>query len=108
MMDYKEIMKQTLLNYYEQESEIPPYQITTKSLLNWFRGVIPNEPIDEHDVFEILTELGFRQAQKVLKEKVCIVEEDKKKGIRAEYDEVEVGRVLVWNLFDKLETVFDV
>ena len=108
MQDYKDIMKQTLLNYYEQESEIPPYLATTKSLLDWFRGVIPKEPINEHDVFDVLFELGFKQSQKKIMEKVCIVEEDKKKGVRAEYDEIEVARILVWNLYEKLESIFDV
>ena len=108
MQDYKEIMKHALLNYYEQDSEIPPYQITTKLLLDWFRGVIPKEPMDEHDVFDVLIELGFKQSQKRIMEKVCIVQEDKKKGIRAEYDEIEVGRILVWNLYERLDSWINV
>lgn len=101
MQSYKEIMRRLVNDFYEPEDEIPPHQATTSAMLNWFRGVIPHDPIDEHDVFDVLSECGFRQTQKIITERVCIVEEDKKKGIVAEYDEVEVGRILVWNLYEK-------
>lgn len=106
MQDYKDIMKTILAKYYEPTSifgeVLPVYEATTKQMWNWFRGVIPEHPIDEHDVFDILTELGFQQKQKILMERVCIVQADKKKGIKAEYDDVEVGRVLIWHLYEIL------
>ncbi len=106
MQDYKEIMKTALAKYYEPTSifgeVLPVYEATTKQMWNWFRGVIPEHPIDEHDVFDILTELGFQQKQKILMERVCIVKADEKKRIRAEYDDREVGRILIWNLYEIL------
>lgn len=106
MQDYKDIMKTILAKYYEPTSifgeVLPVYEATTSKMLHWFRGVIPENPIDEHDVYDVLLELGFQQKQKILMERVCIVQADKKKGIQAEYDDVEVGRVLVWHLYEKL------
>lgn len=104
MHDYTQTMKEILAKYYEPtsllENVLPVYQASTVQMLNWFRGIIPKHPIDEHDVFDVLKELGFQQVQKILTEKVCIVEANPKKGIKAEYDEVEIGRVLVWNLYE--------
>ncbi|WP_313373781.1 hypothetical protein [Chishuiella sp.] len=106
MEDYKVIMKELVLKYYDPsdllKNVLPIYEVTTSEMMNWFRGVVPKHPIDEHDVFDVLKECGFPLVQKIIYEKVCIVEEDKEEGIQAEYDEEEVGRVLVWNLYEKL------
>ena len=64
MHDYKETMKTILAKYYEPTSifgeVLPIYEATTDKMLRWFRGVIPENPIDEHDVYDILLELGFQ------------------------------------------------
>lgn len=106
MQDYKEAMKTILAKYYEPtsifEKVMPVYEATTSKMLHWFRGVIPENPIDEHDVYDVLLELGFQQKQKILFDKVQISEGNPKKGIKPEFEDVEVGRVLVWHLYEIL------
>ncbi|GIZ15312.1 hypothetical protein [Capnocytophaga catalasegens] len=61
MEDYKEIIKQMLLRYFtpiqEQGDEM---QISTTDILEMVQGIIPSKPIDEHDVFEVMQQLGFK------------------------------------------------
>lgn len=100
MDDYKEEMKDIVLQYYSPTPDGGDnIQMQTGAVLNWFRGVIPNEPITQHDVFDILKELGFKHSQKILTEKVII----KKKTQWTEEisEEQEVGRILVWNLYER-------
>ena len=73
----------------------------TFEVLNEVRGLIPNHPIDEHDIYGLLKEMYFEQAQKIIYEKVCTFEGDEKKGIPPEYEQVEIGRIFVWNLYEK-------
>lgn len=102
MDDYKEIMKDLLLQYYSPTPDGQVLQLYTRDLLSWFRGIIPSKPIDEHDVFEILNLAGFRSSQKILTERLILnlkdVEQNQEKPIT---QEVETGRVLVWNLYEK-------
>ena len=70
MEDYKVIMTELLLQYYDPTPEDNNVQLQTGDVLNWFRGVIPNDPITEHDVFEILTNCGFTKSQKIIKKKM--------------------------------------
>ena len=104
MQDYKEIMKTILAKYYEPtsilENVMPVYEATTDKMLHWFRGVIPENPIDEHDVYDILLEQGFQQKQKIIYEKVQITKGNPKKGIKPEFEDVEVRRILVWHLYE--------
>ncbi len=85
MEDYKEVMKDLLLQYYEMTPGGDLIQMRTSQITDWFKGVIPSEPVSEHDTFEVMKELGFKNAQKILTKK-----------------KVEVGRFLVWNLYEKI------
>lgn len=101
MNDYKETMKDLLVQYYSPTPDGGnTVQMQTGAVLNWFRGVIPNEPINQHDVFDTLQELGFMHSQKIIKEKK--VKKKATKWTEEEYEEVEVGRVLVWNLYENI------
>ena len=102
MEDYKEEIRNLLQKFYwNVGKEHKLIQRTTAEILQEVRGVIPNQPISEHDIYELMKELLFEQDQKIFYEKVCIVEEYKAKGIKAEYDNVEIGRIFVWNLYQK-------
>lgn len=61
MNDYKEILKTLLLQYYSAQEEEHSEQVykSTLQVLKMAQGVLPTEPIDQHDVYEALTELGF-------------------------------------------------
>ena len=61
MNDYKEILKTLLLRYYSPQfaGTVAKAYHTTSQVLAMVQGVIPNEPIDQHDVYEVLQELGF-------------------------------------------------
>ena len=76
-------------------------QMQSCEALRLLRGVIPNEPIDKHDMYDVMKECGFTISQKILTKKICIFEGDEKKNIPPEYDHVEAGRILVWNLYEK-------
>lgn len=102
MDDYKEIMKNLLLQYYEMTPGGDVVQMQTSQVLQWVKGIIPNKPIDEHDTFDVLKELGFKNSQKIITEKVCTFEGNKAKGIKPEFEDIEVARVLVWNLYEKI------
>lgn len=100
MEDYKQLMKELLLQYYDATPEGEAMQMQTTEVLRWFRGIIPQHPITEHDIFDVLKECGFVISQKILTEKVCIYEGDGTNDYPAEYDHVETGRILVWNLYE--------
>ena len=61
MNDYKEILKTLLLRYYSPQfaGTVAKAYHTTSQVLAMVQGVIPTEPIDQHDVYEVLQELGF-------------------------------------------------
>jgi len=71
MQDYKDIMKTILAKYYEPTSifgeVLPIYEATTDKMLRWFRGVIPENPIDEHDVYGLTK---FRYQKVILKKEL--------------------------------------
>lgn len=98
MNDYKETMNELILQYYSPTPEGNVVQMQTSSVLNWFKGVIPKQPVNDHDVFEVLTEAGFKHSQKIITKKVVIKKETKYTDEISE--EKEIGRVLVWNLYE--------
>lgn len=102
MDDYKEILKDLLLQYYDMTPEGDLVQMQTSQVLSWAKGIIPSKPIDEHDTFDVLKELGFKQSQKIVTEKVCTFKGDEKNNIPPEFEDVETGRILVWNLYEKI------
>lgn len=102
MEDYKLEMQILFLRYYKTADEnLAPLKKTTEEIWQQLKGVIPKHPIDEHDIYEMLKFLGFQQDLEIIYEQVCIVEADKAKGIVAEYDKREAGRVFVWLLYEK-------
>lgn len=102
MEDYKEEIRNLLQKYYwNAGKEHKMIQRTTSQILQEVRGVIPQHPIDEHDIYEIMKGMFFEQEQKIYYEKVCTFEGDEEKGIPPEYEQVEAGRVFVWNLYEK-------
>ncbi|QWA38889.1 hypothetical protein [Chryseobacterium sp. ZHDP1] len=103
MNDYIQIMKDIIQEYYSTTPEGNKIEMQTSAILRWFKGVIPDQPITEHDVFDVLTELGYKKSQKILTERIQTVKANKKEGIQAEYEDVEVARILVWNLYERIE-----
>jgi hypothetical protein len=103
MDDYVQVMKDLLLEYYSTTPEGSKIEMQTGDVFRWLKGIIPDQPVTEHDVFDVLTELGYKKSQKILTKKVQTVKADKSKGIIAEYEEKEIGRILVWVLYDKIE-----
>ena len=102
MEDYKEEIRNLLLKYYQNAGkEHKLLQRTTSEVLNEVRGLIPKEPIDEHDIYDLLKEMLFEQAQKIIYENVCTFEGDEKQGIPPEYEQVETDRIFVWNIYQK-------
>ena len=102
MEDYKEEIRNLLLKYYQNAGkEHKLLQRTTSEVLNEVRGLIPRHPIDEHDIYGLLKEMHYEQAQKIIYEKVCTFDGDEKKGIPPEYEQVETDRIFVWNLYEK-------
>ena len=61
MNDYKEILKTLLLRYYSPHpiGMVEKQYKTTSQVLYMAQGIIPTEPIDQHDVYDVLQELGF-------------------------------------------------
>ncbi len=93
MEDYNEIIKELL---FSQFSAVPiagtePILMGTHRILLMVCGVIPSTPIDEHDIFNIMTELGY---QKTLKTIYSVDEKSNEK----EKKEVS-GYVFLWVLY---------
>lgn len=102
MEDYKQEMRDLFTQHYApQGEEHQQMKRTTHDVWQELRGVIPRHPIDEHDVYEMLKSLGFELGLEIVHEQVCIVEENKAKGIKAEYDKKETGRYFVWLVYEK-------
>ena len=61
MNDYKEILKTLLLRYYSPHpiGAVEKQYKTTSQVLAMAQGIIPTEPIDQHDIYDVLQELGF-------------------------------------------------
>ncbi|MBS9766519.1 MAG: hypothetical protein KGV44_03125 [Flavobacteriaceae bacterium] len=58
MEDYIEIIKELLLSQFSATpyGDAEPIQMGTLRVLHMVCGVIPQTPIDEHDIFNIMTE----------------------------------------------------
>ncbi|MDR2205744.1 MAG: hypothetical protein LBE36_06290 [Flavobacteriaceae bacterium] len=102
MEDYKEEIRNLLLKYYTNAGdESKKIRCTTADILQEVRGVIPSEPVSEHDIYEIMKAMYFEQAQEIVYEKVCIFVGNKRKGLPPEYETQETGRRFVWELYLK-------
>ena len=100
MEDYKEEMKVLFQRFYSPVGVSEPKFMSTAAIHEMFRGVIPYHPITEHDVYDVMKDMGFTQEQQILTEKKCIFEGDEKNGIPPEYDNVEVARYFHWKLYE--------
>lgn len=68
MEDYKEVIKELLLRNFTPTG-INPVFFNTTVILKMVQGIIPKKPISEHDVYEVLKELGFKQQLKTFYKK---------------------------------------
>ena len=103
MDDYVQVMKELIQEYYSTTPEGNKIEWTTQNVFQWLKGIIPSQPVTEHDVFDVLTVLGFSKSQKIIKKKIQTLKADKKEGIPAKYEEIEVARMLVWNLYERID-----
>lgn len=102
MKDYKETMMILFQrNYSTTGEEWQMKKVSTMYVHAMFMQLIPSEPITEHDVFEVLDELGYQIVLETLYDKVCIFEGNEKEGREPEYDMVEAGKVYKWVIFEK-------
>lgn len=77
MEDYKEEIRNLFLRYYHVAgAEHKKLQRSTAEILSEVRGVIPAQPISEHDIYEVMKDMGFLQELAIQREKVCIFEGD--------------------------------
>lgn len=66
MEDYKQKLQELILKFFSPISVSGGYDLmTTCRVLELVTGVLPQEPISEHDVYEVLTALSFE----IVKEK---------------------------------------
>ncbi|CAA0156273.1 hypothetical protein [Tenacibaculum maritimum] len=92
MEDYKEIIKKLLSgNFTPTATRRQPKFLSTTAVLKMVQGVIPRTPIDEHDIFEVLTEMRFKKNLKTFYIK------DKEGKDTKEID----FQVYLWAFFDK-------
>ena len=67
MEDYKEKIRKLILKYYSPiETQGEKEYKTTIEILNMCKGVIPSEPITEHDIYEVMEALFFKIEKKLL------------------------------------------
>ena len=102
MEDYTIIIKELILEYYSpQFSGGDKYFYSTGKILSMCRGIIPQYPITEHDIYDTMKELGFGIELQVITEEVMVSPGNKKKGIPPKYEEQEVSREFLWVLYEK-------
>lgn len=102
MVDYKEEMIRIFERYYAPSGEMEDKKnMSTTEIDFLFRGIIPNIPTSEHDVYDLMKELGFEQEKVIIYEKVIIVEANPKEDIQEEVDMVPVGQVFKWIVYEK-------
>lgn len=60
MENYKEEIKTLFLQYYSpMRDEYQLEYMSTQQVLQMLQEVIPPQPIDEHDIYDVLKEMGF-------------------------------------------------
>lgn len=93
MKDYIEIIKQLISSKFTPTpfAGATALQLGTYRILQMVQGVIPSEPTDEHDIFNVMTELGYKKVLKTLYSK----EEGKKKEVS--------GYVYLWEMYKMKE-----
>jgi len=102
MIDYKEEMIAVFERYYSPTGEIElKKNMSTTEIDFLFRGIMPLLPTSEHDVYELMKELGYEQEKAIIYEEKVIVEENLKEGIKEEIDLIAVGQIFKWIVFEK-------
>ncbi len=61
MEDYQTIIKEMLGQHFSPIGNGEATSYSTPGILRMVRGVIPESPITENDIFSILTEMGFQK-----------------------------------------------
>lgn len=60
-LNYKDELKRLITAEYAPADTLSKeFQYTTEAITDLFLQVLPNGSIDEHDVYEVLLELGFQ------------------------------------------------
>jgi len=102
MIDYKEEMISIFCRYFAPIGEMEDKKnMSTTEIDFLFRGIIPNMPTSEHDVYELMKELGFEQEKVIVYETKVITEENLSEGIQEEVDMIPVGQIFKWIVFEK-------
>lgn len=102
MIDYKEEMISIFTRYYAPMGEMEDKKnMTTTEIDFLFRGIIPNLPTSQHDIYELMKELGFEQEKVIIYERKVIVEKNLSEGIQEKVDMIPVGEVFKWIVFEK-------
>lgn len=60
MEDYKQEIRNLILAYYEPSGTGKALHKSTIQILEMCQGVIPDQPITQHDIYEVMKELGFK------------------------------------------------
>ena len=60
MEDYRQEIINLLTEYYTTEKKEDSIYSSTAEILDEVRGVIPSESINEHDIYDIMKQLGFQ------------------------------------------------
>ena len=84
MEDYTEEIRELIVRYYSPIATTDSWESTYKStleLLAMVVGVIPTTPVSEHDIYELMKEIGFA----------------------IELVEQEQGEAFLWKLYKKSE-----
>ena len=88
MEDYTIIIKELISEYYSpQFSGGDKCLYSTGKILSMCRGIIPQYPITEHDIYDVMKEL--------------VSPGNRKKGIPPKIEEQEVSREFLWVLYEK-------
>lgn len=100
MEDYKETMKTLFRCYYSTSPEAGKEKhISTAEVLRMFRGIIPSEPITEHDAYDVLQELGYQKELKVFRQTVPVLDDEGEPT--GETREQETGRYFLWKVYER-------
>lgn len=99
MQDIKEQIKTLFLSYYQPSGDLASHLSTTK-IYNMLRGVIPEQPITEYNIYEAMKEMGFRTVLVVGKKETQIFEGNDDDGTTDEIDNEETNRVFLWEVFE--------
>lgn len=101
MIDYKEEMIKLFSRYYSPMGEDwNKKHMSTTEIDFLFRGIFPSLPVSEHDIYEIMKEMGYYDELVTYYEKVCTFKGDEKEGIPPEYEDQEAGKVFKWVVFE--------